>query len=184
MHKLSYLLIAVLLCGCADVRYRETKTGKLKGRLIVQWIDQDEFIVRPDKERPLTFTRYNNETITPEAMYTDGGSIPRPLWAFRSYSPWGYAPAFIMHDWLFHMKHCQLPGYERYSVEEAARVLSEVMKTIMEDDQQGNKLALYSTFEAVRSPIASNLWNSGKCIQPPADLEDRNARIEYVIDYP
>ena len=167
---------------------------------MVQWVDPDEFIFLPDNDRPLTFTRSNQDAITPGRMYTDGGSIPRPFRVFQHYSPWGYAPAFIVHDWLFHMRHCQLPGYEKYTLDEAAWVMSEVMKTMMEQDEEvpTDKLALYAMFEAVRSPMAVTLWNQSKeesCKEPfmgPAAAPPppgasgpalRRPIIEYTFDF-
>jgi hypothetical protein len=185
MRQILIGLVVLCLSGCASIHYDKTKTGELKGKTIIEWIEPDKFIFRPDKDNPLTFTRHNKDKITPGLMYTDGGSIPRPLWAIRSYSPWGYAQAFIVHDWLFNMKHCQLPGYERYTVKEAAWVMSEIMKTMME--KYGvDKLTLYTMFEAVRSPIAESLWNTGKCEQPSIQLFEFKSKIkmQYVIEFP
>ena len=116
-------------------------------------------------------------------MYTDGGSIPRPLWALRSYSPWGYAPAFIVHDWLFHMRHCQLPGNEKFTVDEAAWVMSEVMKTMMEKEGV-DKFTLYTIFEAVRSPLAKNLWDTQECEELPLQKRGLKPKMHYVIEFP
>ena len=183
MRQIFIGLVLLFLTSCSSIHYAKTNPGKLRGKLTVDWIEPDKFIFQPDKDNPLTFTRYNNEKITPGQMYTDGGSIPRPLWALRSYSPWGYAPAFIVHDWLFEMKHCQLPGNERYSVEEAAWIMSEIMKTLME--KYGvDKLTHYAMFEAVKSPIAENLWNKGKCEQPPVQLSDFKPKMQYTIEFP
>jgi len=183
MRTSVFAIVALLLSGCAAIHYGETKPGELKGRLTVEWIDPDKFIFRPDTDNPLTFIRSNRDRITPGFMYTDGGSIPRPLWALRSYSPWGYAPAFIVHDWLFHMKHCQLPGNEKFTVDEAAWVMSEVMKTMMEKEGV-DKWTLYTMFEAVRSPIAANLWDAEKCEAPPAQVRALTPRMRYIIDFP
>lgn len=199
----SLVLLTVLVMvssGCASWHYAQTKQGELHGKLTVQWINPDEFILLPDKDRPLTFTRSNMDAITPGRMYTDGGSIPLPFRVFQHYSPWGYAPAFIVHDWLFHMRHCHLPGYEKYDVEEAAWIMSEVMKTMMERDKEvpTGKLALYAMFEAVRSSIAAKLWNQSKeesCKEPPAEPEAapsppgaahpvlRQPIMQYTIDF-
>ena len=186
MERFVCLLLSGLLSGCALLHYEQVKTGELGGKLLVQWIEPDKFILAPDKDKPLTFVRHNKESITPRRMYTDGGSIPRPLWVFRSYSPWGYAPAFIIHDWLFHMKHCKIPGYEKHDVEDAAWIMSEVMKTMMEEPKKGSvdKLTLYSMFGAVRSPIAKNLWHAGKCEQPPPGLLQVQPKLEYIIEFP
>jgi Protein of unknown function (DUF1353) len=148
--------------------YDRTDTGSLKGKLIVEWIDQDKFIFLPDAQEPLTFVRKNKEVIRPERMFTDGGSIPTPLRAIKSYSPWGYAPAYIVHDWLFVMKHCKVSGFETYDLDKAATILAEVMKTVMENPKYGgpNKLVLYSIYEAVRTPVAKDYWDNGTCDTP------------------
>jgi Protein of unknown function (DUF1353) len=175
--------IVWLSAGCASWHYSRTEPGTLSGKLLVQWIDADRFRFLPDAEQPLTFVRADGESIRPGQMYTDGGSIPRPLWALRSYSPWGYAPAFIVHDWLFEMHHCGLPGNEAYDVEEAAQVMSEVMKTMAEaEPAYRNTLAVYTMYEAVRSPIAVDVWNSGSCVPPPPQRVA--PRIEYEISWP
>jgi len=183
MRTIVTLVLALGLSGCASIHYAKTNPGELKGKLIVQWIEPDQFIFLPDKERPLTFTRHNKQTITPGVMYTDGGSIPRPLWAFRGYSPWGYAPAFIVHDWLFEMKHCNLPGNEKYTVDEAGWVMSEIMKSMMEKTGS-EKLTMYAMFEAVTSPIAVDLWNNGKCVQPPVSALKATPKMQYTIEFP
>lgn len=172
-----------LLSGCASVHYAQTQPGVLKGRLLVEWIGKDQFIFRPDTNDPLTFTRHNHQTITPGVMYTDGGSIPRPLWALQSFSPWGYAPAFIVHDWLFVMKHCGLPGSEQLSLDEAARIMSEVMRTMMEK-YGSDAFTLYAMYEAVRSPIAKGWWEHGTCEMPAKSLLKRKPLLQYEISYP
>lgn len=198
-----WLVLTVLTLtssGCASWHYAQTRQGELRGKIVVQWIEPEIFILLPDTSRPLTFTRFNQDAITPGRMYTDGGSIPRPFRVLRNYSPWGYAPAFIIHDWLFHVRHCQLPGYDKYDVDEAARIMSEIMKTMMEqnEDVPVDKLAVYTMFEAVRSPIAITLWNQSKeesCREPPLEPAPappspgvvapilRQPRMEYSIDF-
>ncbi|MEM8973235.1 MAG: DUF1353 domain-containing protein [Pseudomonadota bacterium] len=172
---LRVIVVAVLalpLAGCMEwfygQTYDQTPSGKLSGKLVVEWIDQDKFVFLPDERDPLVFTRSSGEKIQPQSMFTDGGSIPRALRAVKSYSPWGYAPAFIVHDWLFVMNHCKISGHEKYDVEKAAQVMAEVMKTVMENPKFGgpNKLVLYSMYEAVKSPVAKGYWENGKCDTP------------------
>jgi Protein of unknown function (DUF1353) len=182
LTRVMLFFVIVITTGCSSLHYRQVVPGELHGKLIVQWIDHDKFIFLPDKDKPLSFTRANGENLIPGRMYTDGGSIPRPLWIFRSYSPWGYAPAFIIHDWLFFMKYCQLPGYEEYDVNKAVWIMSEVMKTLMIQNEQegGDKLVLYTVYEAVRSPIAVKLWETGLCMQPPPGLPMIQPRFESI----
>jgi hypothetical protein len=159
---------AFFMSGCSEVNYERTKPGKLQGKLILEWIDQDKFRFISDSSKPLRFVRANSEVIQPGAMFTDGGSIPAPLRAIKSFSPWGYAPAFIIHDWLFVMKQCQLKGFEKWDHLKAAEVFSEVMKTIMENPKFGgpNKLVHYSMYEGVRTKVAKDYWDNGKCETP------------------
>lgn len=189
--KTVLLAIAVLLSGCAS-QYEKTKVGDLSGRLIVEWLEQDSFLFLPDAQRPLTFTRASGESITPGEMYTDGGSIPRALWALKNYSPWGYGPAFIVHDWLFEMKHCALPGAENYTVQEAAVVMAEVMKTLMTKDPkfEPDPPTLDLMYKAVSSPVARQLWEHGVCDRPEAQIQSapgmpkaRRTIRRFVVEY-
>jgi Protein of unknown function (DUF1353) len=194
IFSIVFRFISVLLIGlpgCGTIHYAQVKEGKLTGKLLVEWIDADLFIFTPDKDRPLIFTRHNKETIQPGLMLTDGGSIPRPLWALRSYSPWGYAPAFIVHDWIFAVKQCGYQTKKNYNFEESAVILSEVVKTLMVDPKHGfeDKLSMYAIYESVRSPIAREIWENGKCNPPPGTagrppLAPGKPRISYVIEFP
>lgn len=172
LKVLTLITAALILTGCTDWfygrHYDRTVPGELKGKLVVEWVSQDNFLFIPDPQNPLTFQRKNNEVIQPARMYTDGGSMPAALRVIKSYSPWGYAPAFIVHDWLFVMQHCKVPGYENYDLDKAATIMAEVMKTIMENPKYGgpNKLVHYSMYEAVRSKAAANHWENGKCDTP------------------
>jgi hypothetical protein len=174
MHLKSLVALAasLLASGCDDIStgwfYDRTQTGTLKGKLVVEWVDQDRFLFVPDTQDPLTFTRKNNEVLRPERMFTDGGSTPQALRALKSYSPWGYAPAFIIHDWLFVMKQCRIAGFEKYDLESAATIMAEVMKTVMENPKYGgpNKLVHFSMYEGVRSKTAKNYWDNGPCDTP------------------
>lgn len=170
---IGLLAVLALFTGCASAKYAKVPKGEVGGRLPIEWVGADKFIYRPDPEKPFYFKRANGEVIQPKRMYTDGGSIPRQLWSLRGYSPWGYGPAFIAHDWLFDAHHCNLPEAKSHNVFTAADVLAEVMKTLMEaDNAQVIKSAslLYTIDGAVRTPIAQKLWNEGKCVEPPPEL--------------
>jgi len=166
-----FLLVAG---GCDIIKYAATPQGKFGGKIVLEWIGPDEFIYRQDPTDPLYFERANGTRIVPEDMYTDGGSIPRPMWVFRNYSPWGYGPAFIIHDWLFNAHHCDTPGYNNYTVTEAADVMAECEKTLMETGKaHRSTLTLYVMHQAVSSPAAVWLWNNGKCVP----IKDAEAKI-------
>lgn len=186
MKSISVIVtIFFLLTGCASYHYSKVKTGELHGKLVVQWYDYDKFIFVPDQTDPLTFVRHNSTQITPNKMYTDGGSIPRPLWGIRGFSPMGYAPAFIIHDWLFVMHHCKLPGYEAYDLDNSALIMSEVMKTLMEDPKYGEKseVVLYSMYEAVRSSVAESFWDNGECKIPENLKKLERTKMKPILEY-
>lgn len=185
--KISALLITIFsLSGCSSFgpSYESINAGAIKGKLVVRWIEPDLFIFTPDKLSPLAFTRANGSVITPGEMITDGGSIPRPMWAFRSYSPWGYAPAFIIHDWLFRAKKCQLPEASDYTLEGAAQVMTEVMKTMMESGKvEKDPRTISLMHAAVVSSFAQKVWDEPICLPVPAAFE-RRAIFQYEISFP
>jgi hypothetical protein len=159
-------LLPIGLSGCATRHFEQTTEGHLEGDLIVEWRKPNSFVFIPSLENPLRFTRGNNgEVIQPDRMWTDGGSIPRPFWVFKNYSPWGYGPAFIIHDWLFHMQDCEMPGYEQYDLKTAAIVMSEVMKTLLMDPDfdYGDKSSMYLMFKAVQTEPARSAWKDRNC---------------------
>jgi hypothetical protein len=166
MLMILFFSISSGLAGCAAQHYEKTVAGELKGDLIIEWRKPNSFVFIPSLNNPLRFTRgTNHEVIQPDRMWTDGGSIPRPFWVFKNYSPWGYGPAFIVHDWLFHMQDCKLPGYEKYDLKTAAMVMSEVMKTLLEDPgfDYGDKSSMYLMYKAVQTESARHAWDERNC---------------------
>ena len=178
------ILVGLNGTGCATRHYKRTVAGELKGDLIVEWRKPNSFLYIPSLENPLRFKRLSNgDVIQPDRMWTDGGSIPRPFWVFKNYSPWGYGPAFIIHDWLFHMQDCELPGYEKFDIETAAMVMSEVMKTLMKDPDfdYGNKSSMYLMFKAVQTKPAQLAWEDKKCF--PVDMKVERSRPDDVFRF-
>jgi hypothetical protein len=148
--------------------YAKTKVGKLDGILRVEWIGENNFVYVPDEKSPLTFVSSDGRHIVPKKMYTDGGSIPPVFWGFPGLSPWGYAPGYMVHDWLFEMHRCQYPGYEEISFGDSARILSEAIKTLMEGKKIArNEDAFFAISEAVSSRLAQDRWANGKCTPVP-----------------
>ena len=90
------------MSGCGYVQYQTTDQGEFGGKLEVRWIEPNNFLFIPAENDPFYFSRKKDgRRIQPKAMYTDGGSIPQLIWGVPGYSPWGYAPAYIIHDWIF-----------------------------------------------------------------------------------
>jgi Protein of unknown function (DUF1353) len=182
------LLALVLwpLQAWAGWHYRHTQAGILSGTLAVAWYRPDLFVYTPDAQAPLVFTRHDGQRIEPARMVTDGGSIPRALWILRNYSPWGFGPAFVIHDWLFHMRACKLPGYEAYSLQLAAQVLSEVMKTLLQlpGFDYGSRTSMFLMYLAVQSAPARRAWDLGRCIEAPVAGAERTADALIRISFP
>lgn len=184
MVRATFLVLVAVFTNYAHAfDYESIRPGRLSGKLIVQWIEPDVFLFIPDTQQPLTFTRSNGTSIKPGRMLTDGGSIPRPLWAFRSYSPWGYAPAFIVHDWLFHMQKCKLEGFQAWSLETSADVMAEIIKTMMESGKvEKDSQTVQLMHAAVSSRFAKQYWESNICLPTPPAF-NRSPAMQYVIEF-
>ena len=166
-----FFLIACLV-GCASQPYRETPSAKFSGALDVRWVKNDYFLFLPNKDDPLTLVRENGTSIRPGRMYTDGGSIPRFLWGIKGYSPWGYAPAYIVHDWLFEAHQCNQAPDNTYTLSDSVSVMAESLKAVMEANPEvRNYFVFDSVVAAISSPIAERLWDKGICKSPPFDIQ-------------
>jgi hypothetical protein len=171
--SLSVGLATIFLAGCVtSPAPAPGPGGTLTGKLTVEWVRENRFIYRPDAKDPLTFLTTDGRRITPRIMYTNGGSIPPILQPIPGFSPWGYAPAYIVHDWLFEQHHCNYAGAEEISFDDSARILGEVIDTVMRLGLAPMNPPARSLIEAgVRTPIARQLWDTGKCDTPqPAVL--------------
>lgn len=179
----AFTLLAGLPAGCASVNYHALEPGFFTGALFVMWVDEGghsgdgTFLFVPDPGNPLTFHRHATTSpgavVRPAMMYTDGGSIPKVAQMFNGLSPWGYAPAYMIHDWLFTARHCLLDGTpdERHlalsdvSFEESAAILGEAIRTLVASGQvKPNDLAGWTITRAVETLVARNLWDKpGAC---------------------
>jgi hypothetical protein len=105
----------------------------------------------------MSFRRSNGEVVTPRHMFTDGGSVPRYLWSLSGLSPWGYAPAYLVHDWLFDLHHC---GRSPYGFEATRDIMMEAIKTLMEDGVcPRDDLAFHGIYLGISSSIARQIWD-------------------------
>jgi len=171
--KMLWILAAMsVLTACGSQLYRDTDTAQLSGLLDVRWVNNDYFLFIPNPDDPLTLTRADGTTIQPGVMYTDGGSVPRFLWGVPGLSPWGYAPAYMMHDWLFVAQHCEFEPDNQYSFEDSIDVIAEALKAIMVDNPDArNYFAFDGIVLATGTTIARNLWDRGACNSPEDDLQ-------------
>lgn len=179
---LRWLAVA-LLAGCGSVDYANAPAGEFKGAVIVMWVGEPQgtsgggrFVFVPSKD-PLVFTRRNPDasvaTIEPGMMYTDGGSIPSFAQVFKGFSPWGYAPAYMVHDWLFVARKClndndATEDHQKLAAvtfEESAEIAAEAIKALIAQRKVApNDVAPPVISSAVAGPVAQSLWDQrGAC---------------------
>lgn len=193
--KLLALAAATVITACGPNIYQKAQPGEFTGRIYLMWIDDGgnsgsgTFVFVPVPGQELTFTRKNPAatvtTIEPEMMYTDGGSIPRVAQAFKGFSPWGYAPAYMVHDWLFIARNCIKDGTPTdrendiagMKFEESADVMAEAIKALVAQNMvKKNDVSEVIIPSVVGGPIARGLWDKdGACAGRRVSEADRKA---------
>jgi hypothetical protein len=161
---LALLALSVLSSGCVPQAYADVPRGTFSGDLDLRWLRSDEFLFMPNPAAPFTFVRANGDVLRPGRMVTDGGSVPRPLWAFEGYAPWTYAPAYILHDWMFQARHCGFLPRDTYSFDDTVAVFAEALKSLMEADPAVRDPMVYANLvTAAASRVALHHWDRGVC---------------------
>lgn len=194
-------ILMLLLSACGSVNYNALPAGRFDGALFVMWVGEGsaqagdgKFVYVPMPNDPLTFTRSaQNATlrvIRPQIMYTDGGSIPRVAQPFRGLSPWGYAPGYVVHDWLFLARNCVAAGIANpeearvadMPFQESAEVLGEAIKTLIAENRVApDDVAPNAISGAVAGPISRSLWGrEGGCPEPRISPEHM-AQVERAL---
>jgi hypothetical protein len=163
------VVTAGILASCGSIPYEAIKPGGLRGRVLVMWVGYDDFVYIPSPAASFTFTTTRTgKVLQPGLMYTDGGSIPRIAQIFGGFSPWGFGPAYAVHDWIFFGRHCILDGEDGpwfddvrdVSFDESALILAEAIKTLVDYGQvRENAIAGNAISNAVDSSVARVLWD-------------------------
>lgn len=194
MRRLAFAL-ALILAACGPNIYQDAKPGKFEGRIFLMWIDDGgpmgdgTFVFVPVPGQELTFIRRNPDatlgTIKPGMMYTDGGSIPRLAQAFKGFSPWGYAPAYMVHDWVFVAKYCNTDGLAKgdelqvkdMKFRESADIMAEAIRTLVAQKMvKPSDVSEYLIPSVVGGPISRGLWDQkGECAARRVRDQDRLA---------
>ncbi|MEM0935295.1 MAG: hypothetical protein AAGJ91_05240 [Pseudomonadota bacterium] len=190
-----------LPAGCGSVAYDALEPGEFSGSVLVLWVGENDggfgdgkFIYVPVPGDELTLQRRNpNATVSiikPGAIYTDGGSIPRAAQVFKGFSPWGYAPAYMVHDWLFVAKKCVTDGAAtpdevpigRMDFIESAEILGEAIKGLIEAKRvKPNDVAPEMISAAVAGPISRSIWfQKGGCAKNRLSA-DHQAKVDDYI---
>ena len=163
-----------------DILYSKLKPGQFEGVPAVHWNGLDihgepTFVYVPDSQNVFKYRTSEGREIIPQTMDTDGGSIPRILHGIGKFSPWIYAPAYLIHDWIFIAHKTKTSPDNDITFEESAMILAEAIKTLMvtgfknfdNDIQKFEKDedTLYLIYKAVESFIARNLWDDKESIR-------------------
>lgn len=167
----------------ADAFYRKLGVGRFESAPKVIWNGYDPRSNRPTflyEKSLFAYVTSSGRRISPGTMETDGGSIPKLLHSVGSFTPWGYGPAYIVHDWLFVAHKCGNAPDSDFTFDQAATLLAEAIKTLMDRgfldyDQKIQTFpkkedTLYLIYQAVRSDIARSFWeqtNSVTCRKNP-----------------
>ncbi|MEP2531886.1 hypothetical protein [Shimia sp.] len=191
---LSFFCLSILM-GCGSVDYENAPVGRFKGSLLVMWVSEEKFVFVPAPGAPLRFERNNASAslpvIMPEMMYTDGGSIPRAARLFQGFSPWGYAPAYMVHDWIFVARHCLTDGdatpaeqgVAQMTFQESAEVIAEAIQTlIFERKVQKSDVAPRVVSGAVAGPISYNRWTIKGACEEDRVSEQHRAEVEAALN--
>lgn len=179
--------LAIAACGSVDYAGLSDK-GVFTGGVLVLWLAENEtgagdgrFVYLPYPGRELVFTRDESggreatvTTIEPGVIYTDGGSIPRWLQPLKGFSPWGYAPAYMIHDWLFVARRCARDGaatpeeakIEKMPFTESAEILGEAIKALIAQNRVApNDVAPLAISSGVAGPFSRVRWEAeGECV--------------------
>lgn len=187
LSRVLPLLACLTAASCGVVDFDKAPVGRFNGSLLVMWVGEGDalgdgrFVYVPSPTRPLTFRRENPDAtvsvIKPEMMYTDGGSIPKPGQLFNGFAPWGYAPAYMVHDWIFVARHCLTDGtpteaekeIARMEFQESAEVIAEAIKTLID----AGKVTVNDVAPRVISGVVAGPFSYDRWVVKGACTEDR-----------
>jgi hypothetical protein len=159
----------LLLSGCIPVAYDDVPVGRFEGVIELRWLFENHFLYTPHPEAPFRFIRANGEVIQPGPMVTDGGSVPPFFWGEASLNPWTYAPAYLLHDWLFRGYVCGYLPADAYTFRDTALIMAEALKTQMETNPRSFNRTAYDLIAAsTAGPAARFVYRNNEC-QPLPD---------------
>ena len=199
---MRHLILTLCLFGaaCGPSRYVDAAADStLQGELLVMWLDdggvaedrKGRFVFVPSPAKPLRLVRQDVDfpVIEPGRMQTDGGSIPAAAQVFRGLSPWSYAPAYILHDYLFLARACArtgqaqdapLPGIAEMPFETTGDILAETIKALQREGRVSkDDLAPLAISSAVNGSISRSKWEGERACTPLSDID--NLRIDAVF---
>lgn len=181
--EMKKLLALLVLAACGPASIKNAPSGEFQGTLFVMWVGETQsglgdgtFVFVPSKD-PLIFKRSRPDAtvkvIQPGIMYTDGGSIPQFAQVFKGFSPWGYAPAYMVHDWLFVARRCKDDPSASEAEKQAGNmpfpetgdIAAEAIQTLLTSNAvRKDDIAPVVISGIVSGPITRKLWEEpGAC---------------------
>jgi hypothetical protein len=138
----------------------------------LRWVKPNWFEFIPRSSNPFRFVRASGQVIEPRRMFTDGGSIPRLLRWGSELDPWGFAPAFLLHDYAFDLHHCERSDA---SFEDVRDMMMEAVRTLMSTGICPTSSIVFGMiYLGIDSIIARRLWNARPTSCPlPPDTSER-----------
>lgn len=125
----------------------------------LEWRAPRRYVFSQEPQQPFCFRRSTGETITPQAMDTDAGSMPRVVWSIPGLSPWDYLPAYMIHDWDFKAHH---DGLTQRTFEQVNLTLAEGIYTLMKTGiAESDWVRIEIIYRAVSSPMSRSIWDHG-----------------------
>ena len=179
----------LLLSSCAADRFYQQVdgTGEITGRPAVVWTQPDKFVYAHQLNTDFKFSRPNGEVIHPGSIETDGGSIPRILWSQKDFSPWTYAPAYLVHDWMYEAHRRKVPAGKDadgnpiyYTKAQADWIMAEIIKAQMENPEQFNTRKSTGNLRRIYwavSKFGNTAWNG-----EPHPVVTTTATEEFISD--
>ena len=145
----------------------ELNMGEFIGHFSLEWVGPESFKYHPDSDDPFRYIRNlgggKTKVIQPEAMITDGGSIPVAAQIFTGRTPWEYGPAYLIHDWEFY-RHDTDQGF-RKTFKQVNLTLAESIWTLMNrgylkyKKPKKNYKNVHVIYSGVMSPVARAIWD-------------------------
>ncbi len=200
----AFAVAPLLLLSCATPRVDPKDTGSLTGVVMLFWVGEDDFVYYPFVENALVYhlpkslkAKLGYGLIRPGLHYNNGGSIPRAVRGVDGFSPWGYGPAYVVHDWLFAARHCLFTGQsdkldekdgeeagkvEKMDFPDSADILAGVIGALVAEERVPPRaVAPGAIYTAVNSFIARRIWNDDnpKTCMPVSD--EHRKEIEAAI---
>lgn len=172
------VILLFILPSLALSQPKATNPVSMKGVLLIQWSDETRFIYVSPNDNPLRFVTRTGREILPGRMYTDGGSIPRVFWSVKGFSPWGYGPGYVLHDWLYHQHRCGRDNPpNNFSFEEANQVLDDAIAFLMATKRVDANPRARSLIKWAVDHFARAAWNEPCDIEPQSELKGLAAPI-------